>query len=115
MAKLEGNLMFSSEKGKQLNERSNLRTKRVLEVFHLSCCRWFTLKERKRKLAGVPMLRAMAMWKHSQPHLAFANDASGFQYFPFLVLKNGSAFEKCISFSATALLFLFAVHLLDVR
>lgn len=89
MAKLKGNLMFSSEKRKQPNENSNLQTRKIFEVFHLSYYRWARLKERKRKFAGVPTQRAMAMWKHSQPHLADANDTCGFQYFPLQVLKNG--------------------------
>ena len=65
MAKLKGSLKFSSEKGKQPNESSNLQTRKILEVFHLSYYRWVILKECKRKFAGVPMLRAMVMREHS--------------------------------------------------
>lgn len=65
MAKLKGNLMFSSEKRKQPNENSNLQTRKIFEVFQLSYYRWARLKECKRKFAGVPTQRAMAMWKHS--------------------------------------------------
>lgn len=96
MAKLKGNLTFSSKKRKQPNESSGLETRNVLEVFHFGYYRWVRLKECTRKCAGAPMLRAMTMWQHLRSRLANTDGTSEFQYFLLSDLKNSSAFEKCL-------------------
>lgn len=48
MAKLKGNLMSSSERGKQPNDHLNLQTRKILEVFHLSYCGWVISKQPKK-------------------------------------------------------------------
>lgn len=58
MTKLKGNVTFSSERGKQPNDRLNLQTRKILEVFHLSFYGWVISKEPKRKFTDV--LRAVA-------------------------------------------------------
>lgn len=78
MAKLKGNLMSSSKRGKQPNDHLNLQTRKILEVFHLSYCGWVISKQPKRRSTDV--LRAMATY------------TSGLQYFTLLVWKNDSAF-----------------------
>lgn len=57
MAKLKGNLTFSSERGKQLNDRLNQQTRKILEVFHLSYYGWVVSKEHERKFTDA--LRAV--------------------------------------------------------
>lgn len=83
-------------------------------MFHLSYYGWVMSKSLKGNL--------QMCWE-PWLHLGSGNNTSGFQYFPLLVWKNDSAFEKYriyfylrnISFSAMTLFFFFAVYLVDIR
>lgn len=75
--------MSFSEREKQSNDRLNLQTRKILEVFHLSYYGWVISKEPKRKFTDV--LRALAM-------LGNGSNTSGLQCFTLLVWRNDSAF-----------------------